>query len=416
MLPRMRICAALLFVLSLLSPALAAPPAEPVRGDVERAFRTWLEKEIWPEARAGGVSRATFDRTLGQMTVEWSLPELVLPGQKPDLTGPEIHAEFRSPAAYFNEKNIANVVARGRSELAKLGTTLAAIESRFGVPKTILLAFWGRETYFGDEKLPVRAIDALATQAFIGKRKEIFRPELIAALQIVERGEAEPAAMRASWAGALGQPQLLPSDFLRSGMDFDGDGKRDIWRSAPDALATMANFIRSKGWMADRPWGVEASVPTSVSCALEGPEKGKTAAEWTKLGVTTIGGGKLPGDSQIRFLLMPAGRYGPAFIVSENFYTMKEYNNSDLYALFVGNVADRISGGGPFKTPWTAPPTFGRAAILKMQEKLAAEGKDVGRLDGLVGFKTRIAIGEWQAARGMPATCFPDAALLARFD
>ena len=254
----------------------------------------------------------------------------------------------------------------------------------------------------------------LATGAFMGRRKELFRSELIAALRILQAGEVTPARMRSSWAGALGQPQLLPSHFLRYAVDFDGDGRRDIWNSVPDALASIANSLRQQGWNPERSWGVEAHVPQSVPCSLEGPEQGKPMAEWAALGVTRIGGEPLPGLSRNRtaFLLMPAGRFGPAFIVTENFYTLKSYNNSDLYALYVAHVADRFSGARRFAAAWRDIGHFTRGDVARMQRELVAEGHDVGAVDGLIGFKTRIAVGKWQAQTGRAVTCYPDARMV----
>jgi len=213
---------------------------------------------------------------------------------------------------------------------------------------------------------------------------------------------------------ALGQPQLLPSKFLRYAVDGDGDGQRDIWRSVPDSLASIANYLREHGWRPDRDWGVEVQVPASVSCTLEGPRQGRPLREWTRLGLTRGDGTPLPrpSDDASAFLLMPAGRLGPAFLISENFYVLKQYNESDLYALFVGHLADRMRGGSAIGGAWSPISAMGRGAIRTMQLYLQAEGYDVGQVDGLIGFATRTAIGHWQAKSGRDETCFPDAIVL----
>ncbi len=383
------------------------------RKAIERDFQAFLANDIWPEAQAAGVSRKAFEAALGKVTLDWDLPELVPPGTSAPHTV-ESQAEFRSPGAYFNQNNLNTQVAIGRKLIGQWKTTLAAIEQRFGVPGEIALAIWARETSFGRASLPYSAIRTLATRAFMGRRKDFFRPELIAALKIVESGDIKPSAMKSSWAGALGQPQFLPSFFLDYAVDFDGDGRRDIWDSVPDTLASIANFLLHKGWDPERGWGIEAAVPASVPCSLEGPEQGRGMAEWGKLGVTRVDGRPLPRIEENReaFLLMPAGRFGPAFIVSGNFYVLKAYNYSDLYALYIGHLADRFADNKSFVANWGKVGGFTRADVAKMQRQFEAEGLDVGGSDGLIGFKTRIAVGQWQAKNGDKVTCLPDAGMI----
>jgi hypothetical protein len=209
----------------------------------------------------------------------------------------------------------------------------------------------------------------------------------------------------------MGQPQFLPSKFLRYAVDEDGDGVRDIWHSVPDTLASIANYLREHGWQPERGWGVEVVVPAEVSCALEGPRQGRAAREWHQLGVKPSDSSS-SGGAATAYLLMPAGRQGPAFLVTENFYVLKRYNESDLYALFVGHLADRMRQDVPFKGHWAKTGSISRSSILALQKRLQALGYDVGHVDGLVGFATRTAIGQWQASHGQPETCFPDKTLL----
>jgi lytic murein transglycosylase len=278
------------------------------------------------------------------------------------------------------------------------------------VPRAIILAIWAKETGYGAENLPRPAIRALATEAFMGRRAAFFRGELIAALVILQNGDIAPEAMRSSVAGALGQPQFMPSQFLKFAADGDGDGRRDIWKSVPDTLASIATYLAGNGWEAGRGWGLEAKVPAGVSCALEGPDQFRPMSAWAKLGITQVDGKPLPKGDKSAGLLMPAGRFGPAFIVTPNFYALKRYNNSDLYALYIGQLADRIStGGDAFAAPWGKVGGFDRGDVKAMQDALVRDGYDVGNADGLVGFKTRIAIGLWQAKHGEAQTCFPDA-------
>jgi lytic murein transglycosylase len=247
----------------------------------------------------------------------------------------------------------------------------------------------------------------------MGHRRDIFYPELLAALRILQGDHIALSEMKGSLAGALGQPQFLPSKYLSFAVDFDGDGRRDIWRSVPDTLASIANYLKAHGWNPSAHWGVEAAVPAGVSCALEGPEQGRPLGFWRKAGVTRADGRALPGRAEAtRFLMMPAGRLGPAFIVSENFYVLKTYNESDLYALLVGHLADRLGGESRIAGRWGAIAGFTRGEVRDMQQRLVARGYDVGGADGLIGFKTRAAIGLWQAENGLAPTCFPDRELI----
>ncbi|MGE0233093.1 MAG: lytic murein transglycosylase [Flavobacteriaceae bacterium] len=400
---RLRIVLLILTLASL--PATAAD-----RAAVERQFSDWLATSVWPAARAGGVSEATFRRETAGLMPDWSLPGLVPPGGKP----PEANyqAEFKSPADYFAEKHMAPVVRSGRDLMRQWSQTLSRVETVYGVPASVVVAIWGRESGFGRVDLPKDAVRTLATKAFMSDRPVLFMGELVAALKILEDGHIARGEMKSSWAGALGQPQFMPGKYLGFAVDFDGDGKRDIWRSVPDTLASIGFYLKAHGWQEGNRWGIEVSLPQDISCTLEGPEKPRPVAEWERDGVKPVSGGRLSekGLGRTGYLMQPAGRHGPAFIVSGNFYVLKLYNESDLYAAFVGHAADRIAGreGGPFIASWRAPSGFSRGEVRQMQLRMEARGVDVGGADGLVGFKTRIAIGEWQQANGRPVTCFPD--------
>lgn len=400
------LAAALLGIVYFAAPAAAQ--------SVSAQFRTWLENDLWPEAKKSGVSRATFDAAFDGVQPNLKLPDLVLPGQKPKTPAKQHQAEFGSPGNYFAEKTIGAVASGGRSRSGGNARTLAAIERRYGVPGGVVLAIWGRESGFGAAKIPYDAFEVLGTKAFLATRKEMFRTELIAALQILQKGYARRGAMKTSWAGAMGQPQFLPTSYLKHAVDFDGDGIRDIWSSTPDTLASIANYMKDYGWQAGRDWGFEVTVPASVSCALEGPDQGRRFSEWAGLGVERVNGKPFPKSEQGKqgFLLMPAGRSGPAFIVTPNFYVIKEYNESDLYALFVGNGADRMAGGGAFVAPWGKIGPMLRSDIAGMQKRLETKGYDVGGADGLPGFKTRRSIGDWQTKNGQTPTCFPSPSLV----
>lgn len=393
--------------------ALFATPASAAK--VDDLFRNWLATDLWPEAKSHGISKATFDAAFAGVTPNLKLPDLVMPGEKAKTPKKQHQAEFGSPGAYFAEKTIGAVTSGGRARASKYAGTLAAIEKRFGVPGGVVLAIWGRESGFGSAKMPYDAFEVLGTKAFMSTRKDMFRTELLAALEMVEKGLVTRGQMKSSWAGALGQPQFLPTSFLKHAVDFDGDGHPDIWNSEADAMASIANYLVDYGWVKGRDWGFEVTVPDSVSCALEGPDQGKRISQWAAMEIERVNGKPFPA-SELKaegFLLMPAGRSGPAFIVTPNFYVLKEYNESDLYALFIGHGADRIaSGDRSFAGKWGKLGVLYRSDIASLQRALEKKGYDVGSADGLPGFRTRRSIGDWQARNGRAATCFPDAELI----
>ncbi|HTV69892.1 MAG TPA: lytic murein transglycosylase [Rhizobiaceae bacterium] len=395
----------------LASVLLALMPTQSPAASVNELFQSWLANDLWPEAKSKGISRETFDAAFAGVKPNLELPGLVMPGEKAKTPKKQHQAEFGSPGNYFAEKTVGGVTAGGRSRAAKYADTLAAVERKYGVPGEVVLAIWGRESGFGSAKMPHDAFQVLGTKAFMATRKDMFRTEVLAALEIVDKGMVGRKAMRSSWAGALGQPQFLPTSFLNHAVDFDGDGTRDIWNSVPDSLASIANYLANYGWIKGRDWGFEVNVPDSVSCALEGPDQGKKISDWAAMGIARINGKPFP-EHEARaegFLLMPAGRNGPAFIVTPNFYVLKEYNESDLYALFIGHGADRIAyGDKTFAGRWGKVGGLYRSDIAAMQRGLEKLGYDVGGADGLPGFKTRRSIGDWQAKNGRAATCFPD--------
>ncbi|TKB14667.1 MAG: lytic murein transglycosylase [Mesorhizobium sp.] len=402
------------FLAALLVPFLTTPSRA---APIDDQFQAWLQTDLWPEAKAKGISKKTFDEAFIGVKPNLKLPDLLMPGEKPTTPEKQHQAEFGPPANYFAEKIIRAVTGGGRTRESANARVLGLIEKRYGVPGDLVLAIWGRETGFGAAKMPYDAFEVLGTKAFMSTKKDFFRTEVLAALEIVERGLAPVNAMKSSWAGALGQPQFMPTSFLKHAVDFDGDGRPDIWDSTPDVLASIANYLVHYGWVRGRGWGVEVMVPASVSCSLEGPDQGKKISDWAAMGIRRADN-KAFQASELKaegFLLMPAGRSGPAFIVTPNFYVLKEYNTSDLYALFIGHAADRIAkGDATFAGTWGAVGDLHRSDIAALQRALEAKGYDVGSADGLPGFKTRRSIGSWQARNGKAATCFPDASLIAQ--
>ena len=408
--------------LSILTAALAVSfhlPAQaaPSKAAVEAQFEKWVQSDLRPEAEKNGISAKTFQAAFSGIELNWDLPDLAPPGFPPPKERKQTQAEFSSPAPYFNEDRLKKLAMTGRGFASQYASTLKRIEKAYGVPGSIVLAIWGRETGFGAAKIPNSAIQVLATKAFMSTRKEMFRTELIAALHIIDGGDVTPADFKGSWAGALGQPQFMPTSYLKYAVDFDGDGHRNIWTSVPDTLASIANYLVKKGWQRDRDWGFEVTIPASVSCAQEGPDLAKPLSQWASLGIDRITGKGFP-SSELKadgMMLVPAGRDGPEFIVTPNFYVIKEYNNSDLYALYIGNLADRIAyGSGSFQGAWGDVGKMLRSDVAAMQKALERQGYDVGGSDGLPGYKTRRSIGQWQTKNGEKPTCYPEASMIGK--
>ena len=409
------VCLALIMMLALLM-AFTIPATAQTRADLEMQYRTWLEEKIWPRAGAKGVERQTFVTAFDGITLNWALPDLVIPGAAPAQDTAQLQAEFGAPSRYFSANALAGATTVGRQMARQHADTLARVEAQTGVPGHIILGIWGRESAYGRAAIPHDAFDVLGTLGFLSSRASYFTDELIAALQVAQAGHAGNGPLRSSWAGALGQPQFMPSNVLKYAVDGNGDGRADIWGSEADTIASIGNYLARHGWVAARDWGFEVHVPEAVSCALEGPDQGRPISEWEAMGIARVSGQPFP-DHERReegFLLMPAGRFGPTFIVTPNFYVLKEYNMSDLYALFVGHVGDRIAFGmGDFRAPWQPVDQLYRSDIAVMQEGLVALGHDVGGVDGLPGFKTRRSIGKWQMSTGQPPSCFPSAGMAA---
>jgi lytic murein transglycosylase len=392
--------------LLLLLPAMADARAD-------AAFQGFVQS-LWPEAQKLGVSRATFDAATRGLKPDPSLPDLLLPGHPERPPPPQ--AEFvQTPESYVRETTIARLAAQGRKLAQAHSATLSAIERQFGVAPAVILAIWGRETAYGGHRLPHNAVQALATQAYLGRRKEQFREEFLLALKILEEGHVRLADMRSSWAGAMGHTQFLPSEFYKHAVDFDGDGKRDIWNSVPDALASAARQLVAKGWQSGRRWAYEVRMPSGIDCTIAQPGHRLAIGEWLRRGYAPAYGRKPSAaerDEQAS-LLLPEGTYGPAFLTPKNYFVIKDYNFSDLYVLFVGHLSDRIEDARPFETPWSKNSQLRTGQVEAMQRRLTELGLYRDKIDGKAGMLTRAALGAYQKANGLKLDCWPTAAVLA---
>ncbi len=368
---------------------------------------------LWPEAKAAGVSRATFDAETSGLEPDYKLPDLILPGRP--ATGAPAQAEFvQVPADYLKEATIARLAQEGQRLLQKYHGALSAIEARFGVPGTVVLAIWGRETDYGRYTLPYDGLRVLATQAYVGRRKEKYRNEFVLALKMIGEGAVTRKDMRSSWAGATGLTQFLPSEFYQHGVDFDGDGRKDIWHSVPDALASAAQQLVNKGWQPGVRWAYEVKAPANVDCTQGVPEVMKPIGEWLRQGFVPVRGEKLAANEMAEpaSLLQPEGIYGPAFLTTKNYFVIKEYNFSDLYVLFVGHLSDRMVGPLPFATPWSASRQLRSVDVEAMQRQLTRLGLYKDKLDGKAGMLTRAALGVYQKSAGLKVDCWPSETVL----
>jgi len=378
----------------------------------DAAFAQFIAS-LWPEAQAEGVSRATFDAETRGLEPDYKLPDLILPGRP--ATGAPSQAEFvQVPADYVKESSIARLAEQGQRLMAKYRSALTAIEVRFGVPATIVLAIWGRETDYGRYTLPYDGLRVLATQAYVGRRKDQYRTEFILALKMIGDGKVARRDIRSSWAGATGLTQFLPSEFYKHGVDFDGDGRKDIWHSVPDALASAAQQLVNKGWQPGLRWAYDVRVPAGADCTIGVPEVTKPIGEWLRAGFAPVRGQTLGTTeaAQPASLLQPEGVSGPAFLTTKNYFVIKEYNFSDLYVLFVGHLSDRMVSPQPFATPWSASTQLRTADVEAMQRQLTRLGLYADKVDGKAGMKTRAALGAYQKSAGLKVDCWPSEAVL----
>ncbi|MBR1123011.1 lytic murein transglycosylase [Bradyrhizobium lablabi] len=385
--------------------------ASPARA-ADAAFTQFIAS-LWPEAQAAGVSRETFDRETRGLEPDYKLPDLILPGRP--ATGAPSQAEFvQVPQDYIKEASIARLAGEGQRLMQKHRAALDQIEKQFGVPATIVLAIWGRETDYGRYSLPYDTLRVVATQAYVGRRKDQYRGEFILALKILGEGAVTRKEFRSSWAGATGLTQFLPSEYYKHGVDFDGDGKIDIWHSVPDALASAAKQLVNKGWQPGLRWAYEVRAPDNVDCTMGVPEVQKPIGEWLRAGFVPVRGLKLSASEQAQpaSLLQVEGIYGPSFLTTKNYFVIKEYNFSDLYVLFVGHLADRMTSPQPFATPWSASTQLRTASVEAMQRHLTRIGLYKDKLDGKAGMLTRSALGAYQKSAGLKVDCWPSEAVL----
>lgn len=363
----------------------------------EQSFAAFVNA-LWPDAKAKGITRANFD--------------LAMKGLTPDgrvIAATKKQPEYGKPVGdYINALASPSRAARGLRKHQEWSKTFDAVEKKFAVERWVLLALWGMETDYGAAKDKWDVFRSLSTLAYVRYRHPYFRNELIVAMRIMQDGHIARDKMVSSWAGAMGQSQFMPSNVVDYAIDFSGDGRMDIWTNVPDMLGSTANYLQKWKWKHGLPWGFEVDVPKGFDMMRS---RG-SFAEWGKLGLRRADGKPFP-PSGGGILFFPSGAGGPAFLVTENFDVLKEYNNSDAYAIAVGHLADRMSGGAPIKAAWPKDDRpLPRDARVALQRKLASLGYKVNEFDGHVDFDLRDNIRAEQKKFGMQVDGNPTAAFL----
>lgn len=384
------------------------PPVVPTGENLDiqptQTFAEW-QAAFRKDALAAGISPELFDRAFANVTPDMSV-----------IRADRSQPEFARPVwEYLDGALSALRVRKGQGLLYQYADVLQSIELRYGVDRQALVAVWGMESNFGSFQGDKSVIQSLATLAYEGRRPGFAHSQLLAALQILQHGDIEPEKMLGSWAGAMGQTQFIPTTYNTHAVDFDGDGRRDIWGSPADALASTAHYLQSSGWQKGQPWGFEVQLAEGFDYALADGSIRKTVAEWIQLGLKLPNGASVPAGSEqlSAALLLPAGYRGPAFLILDNFRAILKYNNSSSYALAVSLLSERFSGAGLISGEWPKDDLpLSRSERIELQNLLSANNYDAGTADGIIGANTRKAIRTAQQSFGWPADGYPTHKLL----
>jgi membrane-bound lytic murein transglycosylase B len=387
-------------------PQVQAPaPAPPLAGGDEK-FQTFV-RDFEATALARGVTAETYAKAMTGIAPITTLNNII--AEQPEFVRPVW--------TYLDGAVSARRITNAKILLGQNAAMLADIETRYGVPKEILVAIWGMETDYGRDEGSYNLFASLATQAYDGSRTGFAQRELIAALLLLQQNNYVPSEMVSSWAGAFGQTQFLPSTFFKYATDGDGDGRIDLWHSTADALASTALLFQREGWQAGMPWGYEVVLPKDF--AYQDADLGtlKPLSDWASRGIKRVSGEALPDSADMAALYLPAGANGPALLTLNNFRMVMKYNNAASYALAVSLLAERMMDRPGIQTAWPrGEKPLTRAERLRLQTNLAALGYDAGDLDGLLGRKTRLALRQYQAAHGLVADAYPTQAMLTLLD
>ena len=377
--------------------------ATPIFSQSTRVYEYWLDKFLLPSLKQKFNNHKVIDEIYVHLK---SKIASVMKIKK--ILNENKQAEFSEPAKYFNKELISHKTSSGKKKAKSLEKLLNNLENIYGVDRNILLAIWANESFFGRVMPKLDALQVLSLLSFSSKNRIFYLSELIYLIDFAIENKNDVRELKVSKAGALGQPQFLPSTLVKFAVDYDNDGTKDIWNNPSDTLASIANYLNKFGWDNDFEWGYEVRLSENISCYLEGPDHSRSLIQWKKLGVSRFKEKDFPKDDlkNSYSLMFPAGIYGPIYLVSKNFYAIKKYNNSDLYALSVGFIGDKIKyNNHDFFKRWDTTENFTKKEIMELQEKLSAK-YDVGSIDGLIGHKTRRAIGIYQKDNNLRQTCW----------
>ncbi|BCP55020.1 lytic transglycosylase [Kaistia sp. 32K] len=375
----------------------------------DAAGQRWVAS-FWPTAQKAGISRSVYNAALGNFTPD---PDVLAKAQS--------QAEFVKPLwEYLDGAVSAKRLENGRDMLKQYDRQLRQIEQAFGVDRSVVVAIWGMESSYGqvltNDKIVKNTIRSLATLAYQGgSRAKYGRQQLIAALKIIQNGDVTPRGMVGSWAGAMGHTQFIPTTYQAYAVDFDGDGKRNIWTSEVDALASTANYLAKMGWRHGQTWGYEVELPAGFDWRHADSGETLSLDQWRKLGLHRVAGRPFPASNEPARLYAPAGAGGPAFLLLQNFRVIKRYNNADAYALAVGHLSDRLRGGNDFVSGWPRDARPLQASErAELQSLLGRHGYYSGAVDGKIGAGTKRAIRSYQASAGMIPDGYASTGLLQR--
>jgi membrane-bound lytic murein transglycosylase B len=358
---------------------------------------------LWPSAKSAGITRATFDRAFKDFTIDPEVIELA-----------NYQPEYVKPVGEYLDRAVSEKrIQVGKQKLVEYQALLGALENRYGVDRTIIVAIWGVESNYGVQPGEKNVIRSLASLICSNTKAKFARSQINSALKILQRGDISYEAMNGSWAGAMGHTQFIPTTYSSYAVDHDGDGKRDIWGNIPDALASTASYLKVSNWRAGETWGYEVTLPKGFNPKQVSENTLRSLGEWQKAGIVRVNGEAFPRLTDKASLFAPEGTRGPAFLVLNNFRSILRYNVAKSYALAVGHLSDRLKGYGPFVHPWPTDEThLSQEQRMELQQHLIGLGLLEGEPDGVVGRGTLEAIKTYQRSKKLGVDGFPSLTLL----